>query len=58
MEGRFSLVQVLTVLHPASFLEQLIALESTCYRINSVMSMGGGGEKTMCLAFVLQHYVI
>lgn len=28
MEGGFLLVQVLTALHPASFLEQLIVLES------------------------------
>lgn len=37
MEDRFFLmVQVLTVLHPASFLEQLIVLESASYCFNSV----------------------
>lgn len=36
MEGGFLLVQVLTALHPASFLEQLIVLESTSHCINSV----------------------
>lgn len=36
MEGGFLLVQVLTALHSASFLEQLIVLENTSYCINCV----------------------
>lgn len=36
MEGEFLLVQVLTALHSASFLEQLIVLENTSYCINCV----------------------
>lgn len=35
MEGGFLLAQVLTALHPASFLEQLIVLESPSYCVNS-----------------------
>lgn len=42
MKGRFSLVRVLTVMHPASFLEQLIVQESASYRIKSVAYTGGG----------------
>lgn len=52
MESRLLLVLVLIVLHPALFLEQLIALESTSYTINSVTSTGGADLPCFCITAV------
>lgn len=49
MGDRFSLGHVLTVPHPVTFLELLIALESTSYGIKSVTSTGESDLPDVCV---------